>query len=409
MRRHIFRQLFVAIFTLVLLIVFQYWYTVKSISFIGDGYLTSDNVSNVSAWTPQGKTTFRKHRNVSTRYLWCVNHYGPNNQLKDFMKCCVIAMTANFTLIIPPLYPHYLDKIQAIQHFGHFYDLEKLSEALDFITLKQFIQQTPKGENKTMMGCHLQQVKLDGHMIYYANNALKIVENYYKTQISFYHEKSLSSSPSFSEIAEKVDNCTSVYLNIHYLALHHLSSATNTHVKSIFPHLHRTPLIQRIASKLINVLPNLVIGNITKNNLTILAVVHFRLGDRVVMNVSMYIHHLLLLIQSGVHFTHVHIMCPYLSPADVSQLAHSLPVPITTSQILSNRARFLVDDYFFNVLEQEIAFQAPIFIASPWTTYSATVVLQKLYQNRGAVHIFPIDPKNRTYLVNKQNANYYNK
>ena len=45
-----------------------------------------------------------------SQYLWCVNHYGPNNQLKDFVKCGAIAMMNNYTLVSPPLYAHYSQK-----------------------------------------------------------------------------------------------------------------------------------------------------------------------------------------------------------------------------------------------------------------------------------------------------------
>jgi hypothetical protein len=45
-------------------------------------------------------------------------------------------------LIIPPLFPHCQDKTQEIQWFEDFYDLEQLAQALKFVKLKQFIQQT---------------------------------------------------------------------------------------------------------------------------------------------------------------------------------------------------------------------------------------------------------------------------
>ena len=129
-----------------------------------------------------------------------------------------------------------------------------------------------------------------------------------------------------------------------------------------------------MTTELINYIPKLVIGkNSSLKNLTNLAVIHIRLGDHTVMNISMYIKQILYLLKTNVYFTHLHIMCPYLNLVDIKQLNDSLPIPFTTTQILLNHTRFILDDYLFDVLEQEIAYQAPIFLASPWTTYSATV------------------------------------
>ncbi|CAM2730178.1 unnamed protein product [Rotaria socialis] len=345
----------------------------------------------------------------SPKYLWCVNHYGPNNQLKDFTKCCVIAIMHNFTLIIPPIFPHYQDKTQGIQTFDDFYDLEQLAQVLNFVTIKQFIQKTKDNQNTTTINCNMQQRELDRDMTYYSENSWKSVEKDHNIKIHFHRLVNLSSQPNLKkeEIIHKAENCTSIFLNIHYLALTHLSKAENTLVQKLFRHIHRTSLIQRMASQLINQLPQLAIGNFSGNKLTKWAVAHMRLGDRVVMSVPRYLKQILHLIANGVHFTHLHIMCPYLNSTDIDQVTNSVPVAITTTTQLFDRVRLVLDDYLFDVLEQEISFQAPIFIASPWTTYSATIVMQRLHQKKGTTYVFSDGPENHTFLVTEQNATYY--
>ena len=44
----------------------------------------------------------------------------------------------NYTLIIPPLFPHYGHSIRGIQWFDHFYDVKQLNLVLNFITLEKF-------------------------------------------------------------------------------------------------------------------------------------------------------------------------------------------------------------------------------------------------------------------------------
>lgn len=347
-------------------------------------------------------------RSSPVRYLWCVNHYGPNNQLKDFIKCAVLAIMKNFTLIIPPLYTHYLDQIQGIQQFEQFYDLERLAFALKFIKMKTFLQANKNYQNQTIMDCYLQEERLDEHMMYFANEAFKTVQKHQRVSVNFYRHVNLTSNPSAEEIDKRSENCSSTFLNIHYWALNNLTSAFNAHVQTIFSHMHRTALVQRLASQLKMTLPELLVGNYSRSNLTTLAVVHMRLGDRVVMSVQMYLDQIMELAHSGIQFTHLHIMSPYLKTIDIYQLATRLSFGFTTSQTLFDHARFLIDDYLFDIVEQELALQAPIFFASPWSTYSATVLLQKLHQHRGSVYIFRSGKEHRTFVVTKDNAIYYN-
>jgi hypothetical protein len=345
----------------------------------------------------------------TSQYLWCVNHYGPNNQIKDFVKCAIIAIINNYTLIIPPLYPHYGDKIRSIQWFDHFYDLKQLGQVLNFVTLDQFIQQTKNNGKKIMIECYIQQIDLVINRMWYPKNTLGSVERYYKKKIDFPRYVNLSRNFDMNELSAKVKNCSSTFLHIHYTTFRHFFTSPNVHSQQIFQHLSRIASIQSMASQLINQLPQLVIGNNSKTNLTTLAVAHMRLGDHTVMSVSMYIKQILYLINTGLRLTHIHIMCPYLKPEEIDQLTSSLPVPITTTKQLLDNKRFVLSDFLFNVLEQEIAFQAPIFIASPWTTYSATVIMQKVYQDKGIVYLFSTQKDSRPFIVTKQNVKYFDR
>lgn len=348
--------------------------------------------------------------NKSSKYIWCVNHYGPNNQLKDFFKCCIIASINNYTLVIPPLFPHYGNKERGVQWFDHFYDLKQFSHVLNFVTLDQFLPQIKINEKNVMIDCYIQQIDLVSGRTWYSKNTLKSIENYYKISIDFHHLVNLSSNFHLSELFSKARTCSSIFLHIHYTTFRQFFLSSNIYMQRIFQHFHRTPLIQRMTSQLIQLLPKLTIGKKqSQTSLSNLAVVHMRIGDHNVMNVSTYIKQILYLINTGVRFTHLHIMCPYLNSVDIKQFTHSLPVPFTISQHLLNHVEFILDRYLFDVLEQEIAYQAPIFLASPWTTYSATVLMQKVYQHKGTVYVFSTAHNTHPFLVTKKNAKYFEK
>ncbi len=361
-------------------------------------YTTIKHISNITLTTLDNK---------SSQYIWCVNHYGPNNQLKDFFKCCILAMINNYTLIIPPLFPHYGDQIRGIQWFDHFYDLNQLRLVLNLITLDQFIR--PKiHKKKLMIDCYIRQIELVSGRTWYPLNTLISIQNYYKINIDFYHHINLSRQFNIKDLSNQSKNCSSMFLHIHYTTFGNFFSSSNIYTQSIFENLNRNPLIQRMTSELIKLLPELIINkNKSKNHLTTLAVIHMRLGDHTVMSVSMYIKQILYLINTGVRFTHLHIMCPYLTSSDIQLLTDSLPMAFTTTQHLIHHVRFVLDGYLFDVLEQEIACQAPIFLASPWTTYSATVLMQKVYQKKGIVYVLSAKDKTHPFLVTKKNAKYF--
>ncbi|CAF4770524.1 unnamed protein product [Rotaria sp. Silwood2] len=317
-------------------------------------------------------------------------------------------MMNNYTLIIPPLYPHHGNTNRGIQWFDHFYDLKELGQALDFITLDQFISKPKINTQKVMIDCYIQQIELVAGRAWYSKNALISIQNYYKINIDFHRSINLSRNVHPGELFNKSKDCSSIFLHIHYTTFRHFFLFPNIYIKKIFEHLYRSPLIQRMASQLINQIPQLVIGkNHSQTKLRTLAVVHMRAGDHIVMHLSMYIKQMLYLVNNGVRFTHLHIMCPYLNSTDIRQLTDSLPIVFTTSQHLLNHINFVLDRYLFDVLEQEIAYQAPIFIASPWTTYSATVLMQKVFQKKGTVYVLSTKKDNRPLLVTKQNVKYF--
>jgi hypothetical protein len=208
-----------------------------------------------------------------------------------------------------------------------------------------------------------------------------------------------------SELTAKAKYCSSIFLHIDYMAYIRLFRVPNVYQQLTYKHFHRTPLIKRMASALIKLLPELVINrNHSKPKFNTLAVIHMRLGDHVVMNVSMYTERILYLIKSGVRFTHLHIMCPYLNVWDIKYLTKNLPIPFTATQHLLPHVRFLLDEYLFDVLEQEIAYQAPIFLASAWSSYSGTVLMQKVYQKQGTVYILSPEQETPASLVTEKNV-----
>ena len=134
-----------------------------------------------------------KFTNKSSQYLWCINHYGPNNQLKDFFKCAIISMINNYTLIIPPLYPHYGNRRKGIQWFEHFYDLKKFDTILNFITIDKFIQKNVH-KKALFLDCYIQQIELIKGRTWYSLNTLISIQNYYKIKIDFHHYINLTRS-----------------------------------------------------------------------------------------------------------------------------------------------------------------------------------------------------------------------
>ena len=149
-----------------------------------------------------------------------------------------------------------------------------------------------------------------------------------------------------SELKNKSNDCSSVFLHIHYTTFRNFFLTQNIFIEQIFQHLQRTILIQRMTSHLISQLSQLVIGrNYSRANLKTLAVTHIRIGDHNVMSVSMYIKQISYLINTGVRFTHLHIMCPYLNSTDLKLLMNRLPIPFTTSQHLLNHTNFVIDRY----------------------------------------------------------------
>jgi hypothetical protein len=342
-----------------------------------------------------------------SKYLWCVNHYGPNNQLKDFVKCAIIALITNYTLILPPLFPHYADEMKGMQWFDHFYDLKQLGFVINFTTLEQFIGPRIKTGINVTIDCYIQQIDLVMDKTKYSKTVLESVQAYFQTNIHFLRYRNLSRTLDMKELSRKMQICSSIFLHIHYSTLDQLLKSPNKYTALMFSYLTRSALIQRMAKKIIQLLPQLLVGGNSETNLTTLAVAHLRRGDRTVMSLSNYIRQIAHLIKTGAGFTHVYMMCPYLNTSDIAQITRDLSIPVTTTEKLLNHGHFVMDDYLFDVLEQEIAFQAPIFLASPLSTYSSTVVMQKLYQNKGIVYLFSTKSANRPFRLSKQNFKYF--
>ena len=342
------------------------------------------------------------------RYLWCVNHYGPNNQIRDFAKCAVLALMNNYTLVLPPLYPHYGDNLRGIQWFDQFYDLKLLRLAVKFVTLDEFVRQTVV-DNRTdlQMDCYVQQIDLVKDRTWYSLNTLGSVQSFYRTRIRFHRYVNLTRNFNMTELRERSKDCSSIFLHVHYTTYGYFFSAPNVYTQRVFAHLSRSPLIQSMAQQAISFLPQLMLGGNSTTKFKKLLVAHLRLGDYTVMSVSRYRSQIAYLVKNRTDLTHLHIMCPYLNASEIDLLTRNLSIPVTTTGQLMKAMRFLLNDFLFDVLEQEIAFQAPVFLASPWTTYSATVMMQKVHQDRGAVYLFSTGKENRPFLVTKSNVRYF--
>ena len=346
--------------------------------------------------------------NKSSPYLWCVNHYGPNNQLRDFVKCCIIAMLTNYTLVIPPLFPHYGDHLRGIQWFDHFYDLKELGSVLKFITLDRLISQKSNNQTRVFFDCYIQQFESIQGRTWYSQYALNSIQSHYGIKLIFHQYMNLSRNFQIEDFYKQSNNCSSIFLHIHYTAFGQYFSSPNWYTRTIFEHLRRNPIIQRVSFELMKHLPQLLINRKpSQKKFTTLAVVHMRLGDYNVMSVSKYVEQILYLINNSLHFTHLHIMCPYLNDSHIGYLNNTLPVPFTTTQHILPHVRRILDDYLFDVFEQELAYQAQIFLASPWTTYSATVLMQKVYQKKGKVYLLPSKTGTRPFLVTEKNVRYF--
>jgi hypothetical protein len=154
------RLIFISSISLIMMLVLQHWYKLIKFIFVisPDQKIHHGLIHSFSGQNLICNVISTSPHSHSSRYLSCANHHGPNDQWKGFIKCSVIAILNNFTLIIPPLFPHCQDKTQEIQWFEDFYDLEQLAQALKFVKLKQFIQQTVNRDNKTMMDCYMLQI-----------------------------------------------------------------------------------------------------------------------------------------------------------------------------------------------------------------------------------------------------------
>lgn len=353
--------------------------------------------------TPQSYAVVPK----KTNYLWCVLHYGPNNQIKDFVKCAIFASMNNFTMILPPLFPHYADNIRGIQWFEHFYDSVRFKKAIQTVTFDDFLEQNMKEHNKLKIECYVEHINAVKDRQWYSKNALNSVGSHFNKKVEFKSRINLSNQFDLEELSQKMKPCSSVFLHIHYTKSFEIFKTSNIYFKIIFANLYRHPLIRTMATKIISSLPALL-ENVTQSKPTLdLVVTHFRLGDYTVLSVEKYVAQLNHLLRKTTKYNHLHIMCPYLNGSAIEYLKKHIRVPFTTTSQLYKQLHYTFNDFFFDVLEQEIAYQASLFIGSPWTSYSGTVIMQRIFQNKGPVYIFASKPNATPYLVTQDNIKYF--
>ena len=347
----------------------------------------------VSATTSLNEVPPRPLKSKTT-YLWCANHYGPNSQLKDFFKCAILAMKHKYTIILPPLYPHLHDKTKGIQRFERFYDLQTLRNAFRFITLEQFIEIGTNNLKQVVIDCYVQHLFPIHTKIHYGNHTLVTVQKYFNISIVFNRQSNLHKYFDARQFSHETEPCSSVFLYIRYETTLNFFSPLSHYAQKIFKFFKRSLLVQRLAQEQLQVLHQLLTGNITTSQSPTLAVAHFRRGDHKVLPIARYAAQLRNLLKNTTSFTHLYIMCPYIEPKEMNLLKSSIPIPFVATDALMKRNATFIEDYLFDIVEQELGYQAPVFIGSPRSTYSSTILWQRVYQDKGKTYLFTTNTDN---------------
>lgn len=341
------------------------------------------------------------------RYLWCVNHYGPNSQLKDVVKCMVLAIMYNFTMILPPLYPHVRDTTRGIQRFEHFHDLDKLKHILNFVTLEQYINKRKYDQQHVTIDCYVHHMFRIHTKLHYGDHTLMTTAEH--LNINFTINRNLNVSAFFSqkEFSRVTKFCSSIYLYMRFEWTWNIFRPLHRYVKLVMQYWDRSVLIHRLANEAMDYLKQTFLRNKTSNSSMILAVAHLRRGDHNVLPVEIYGKQLANLLKSGTNFTHLYVMCPFLKTKEIEKLHQIISVPLLTSDVLTNHLKVVMDEFLFDIVEQELGFHAPIFIGSPLSTYSATIYLRKLYQNKGDAYLFVRKHGEMSQKLTKDNVAYF--
>lgn len=207
----------------------------------------------------------------SSRYLWCVNHYSQNNQLKDFIKCALIASIIDFTLVIPPFFPHYLVSNKELQWFDHLYDLQSFSSVVNSIPIDEWIQSTTNLTKRLMIDCYLQLIQKITNALGYGKRIRQKVEGQYWVPIDFHRFINLSSTMKMEELVNKSNDCRSIFLHIENPSLINDFGPPHRFVQQTFTKL------RQITEQSLELLPRLANNNQPTNQSNIIAVTHFLL------------------------------------------------------------------------------------------------------------------------------------
>lgn len=341
------------------------------------------------------------------RHIWCLNHYDPKSQVEDFVKCAFVASMLNSTLILPPFFAHYRDGVKELQWFGNFYNLNSLESIVRFIRMDRWIKSTLTFDKRLKIECYLQEFDKITNTLVYAKRIRERIEEHFQIRIDFQRFINISSDMTIEELKMKSTSCRTIFLHLDSSTLNSVFSPANPFVENLFKHLHRSPLIQRIGQIWLNLLPKFVTKeNLTRNSSSIVAVTRFPPGNQLATSSSSYIKQILHLIDNGVHLTHLHVISDDLHDLDLEYLSMNLPVPFTSTKDLYQRVENLFDKNLIDVLEQEIAYQATVFLAVPRTSYSTTVIMQKVYQERGNVYLFTLGGIGSPYNITRENTRY---
>ena len=348
--------------------------------------------------------------NISdSNFILCVGECGPNNQLRDFVKCAIIAKLNNFTMIIPPFFPHYKSKKNLIRTIDQWYDIKELNKFVKTISLVNFMQKNSGSQSTFLIDCYVQRYDQWEPRKLYAQRSIAFIQNQFGKYLSFRQFLDSSRNETLDQHFASMKNCSSIFLHFFSHSLNRYVRPRSDYLRGIFQNLKRRSFIQDFAQQIIKEIPNLMInnGSIHRKLLTNLSVIHLRQGDRIVMNTTDFINQILYLMSIGVQFTHFHLMSPYLTPEDIQLFQDRLSLPFSTTNMLMHYIDSSHDTFFFDILEQEIAFQAPIFIGSPKSTFSATVLLQRIHQKKEKSYIFSKIPNGTAYKATRVNFGYH--
>ena len=299
-----------------------------------------------------------------TRYLWCMTHFGPNNQVIDFVACAAMARQHDATVVLPPLFAHWSEDAASgadVLQFDEFYDAFALTEYVKVISLREYLrlqahrldsEQQPNA-SFALIDCYL---RLDWPRVPNPQDArvqravrdLGIVDvfNHSTARSNATHlfERFVSGKGSVSVtrmlgLAFEQERCQHVFLHSTFIGgFRYLQPAA----LSIFRYFHRAAVFRSMARSYLRSLRGLLL------------VVHLRRGDWSPLTLQQYLNQSLWLIEQLPAVHAVYFMTNALSQAELDIFRSAVsPRVVLRSARCDNRSLF--NSHALSVLEQELA------------------------------------------------------